>query len=167
MNHITVDDLGWAILAYLFAAALLCSIWDWFSGQYEVRIASRLLTRRARGEWALGLRPLRGIPFRIAITRRWYGTRAWVILRGHEDDDEPERYQVLGWDQEDTRVPWVRVMSIDNEDAESFWAPVTDFAPEAVRKLRPWIFRYRSLPVPVLFAYETLPRPAANVEVDA
>jgi hypothetical protein len=146
MNHITVNDLGWAILAYLFAAALLCSIWDWFSGQYEV-------TRAGRS--------------RVSVTRRWYGTRAWVILRGHEDDDEPERYQVLGWDQEDTRVPWIRVMSIDNEDAESFWAPVTDFAPEAVRKLRPWIFRYRSLPVPVLFAYETLPRPAANVEVDA
>ena len=137
--NITVPNLGWITLAFLLAGTVLGWIQDWFTGQYEV-------TREG---------------FRIRVTRRWYGTRAWVILRSHEDADEPERYQVAGWDQEDLSVPWVRVMSIDNEDAESFWAPVTDFAPEAVRRLRPWIFRYRRLPLPVLFAYRILPRDGA------
>jgi len=134
--------LPWGIIAFIAAAFIAASVQEWFTGQYEV-------TREG---------------FRIRVTRRWYGTRAWVILRSHEDADEPERYQVAGWDQEDLSVPWVRVMSIDNEDAEPFWAPVTDFAPEAVRRLRPWIFRYRRLALPVLFAYYLLRQPAGYLQ---
>jgi hypothetical protein len=139
MNSTT---LPWGIITCIVAAFVAASVQEWFTGQYEV-------TRKG---------------FRVHVARRWYGTRAWVVLRADADagagEDEPDRYQVLGWDQEDTSAPWVRVMNIDNEDAESFWAPVTDFAPEAVRRLRPWIFRYRRLLIPVLFAYKTLPRPA-------
>ena len=136
MNNAT---LAWGIITCIAAAFIAASVQEWFTGQYEV-------TRHG---------------FRLSVTRRWYGTRAWVVLRVQADEDEPDRYQVLGWDQENTLTPWVRVMNIDNEDAGSFWAPVTDFAPEAVRRLRPWIFRYRRLYLPVLFAYRTLPRDGA------
>jgi hypothetical protein len=129
----------WQILAFLGMVALITSAWDWFTDQYEVAAGRR-------------------IGFRL--WRRWYGTRAWVILRAEADLDEPQRYQVLGWDQEDCNAPWVHVTSIDDEDAGSFWAPVTDLAPEAVRRLRPWIFRYRWLRLPVPFAYVPLEHPA-------
>ena len=74
---------------------------------------------------------------------------------------------MLEVDTEDSDVPWLKVGSVDfdkdhldeDELAEPFWAPVTDFYPEAVRKLRPWIFRYRWLRLPVLFAYKTVSRP--------
>jgi hypothetical protein len=142
----TFAGLGWVIAAWLVAGLILSALMNWFTDQYEVAAGRR-------------------IGFRL--WRRWYGTRAWVILRAEADEDEPERYRVLGWDQEDCDAPWVRVMSIDNEDAGSFWAPVTDFAPEAVRRLRPWILRYRWLRLPVLFAYVPLPQPAGYAEADA
>lgn len=142
---ITTTNLPWIILACLPAGCVLAGIQDWFTGQYEV-------TRRG---------------WHLSVTRRWYGVRAWVILHAEADADEPDRYQVLGWDAEDMPAPWVRVMNIDNEDAESFWAPVTVFAPEAVRRLRPWIFRYHRLALPVLFAYKTLPRPVGYLRTDA
>ena len=44
---------------------------------------------------------------------------------------------------------------------------MTDFAPEAVRRLRRWIFRYHCLQLPVLFAYKTLSRPAGYLGTDA
>lgn len=134
--NITKADLGWVIATWLIAGLILAAIADWFTGQYEV-------TRRGRA-W-------------FRITRRWYGTRAWVILRVQFDWDEPERFRVDRWDDENTGVPWLLVHSIDDDGADSFWAPVTDFAAWAVRRLRPWIFRYGWLRLPVLFAYETLP----------
>jgi hypothetical protein len=133
----------WQILVFLAAFGAAVAAWDWFRDQYE-----------AAGGRRFGFR----------LWRRWYGTRAWIILRSEAGEDEPERYQVLAWDQEGCSAPWVHVVSIDNEDREPFWAPVTDFAPEAVRRLSPWIFRYRWLRVPVLFAYRTLDRPAGYVE---
>jgi hypothetical protein len=134
--------LPWGIIICIAAAFIAASVSEWFTGQYEV-------TRKG---------------FRVRVTRRWYGTRAWVILRAEAGQDEPYRYQVLGWDQEDTCVPWIRVANIDNEDTESFWAPVTDFYPEAVRRLHPWIFRYRRLPLPAIFAYKTLPHPVGYLQ---
>jgi hypothetical protein len=133
--------LPWGIIISLAIAWIFASVSEWFTGQYEV-------TRKG---------------FRVHVTRRWYGTRAWVILRSRKDDDEPERFRVLEVDAEDSDTPWLKVGSVDfadDEDAEPFWAPVTDFYPEAVRRLRPWIFRYRRLRLPVLFAYKTLPHPA-------
>jgi len=138
--NITVANLGWIILGYLVAATALSTIQGWFTGQYEI-------TRHG---------------FRLTISRRWYGKRAWVILRARKDDDEPERLRVLQMDTEDSEIPWLKVGSVDfadDEAAEPFWAPVTDFYPEAVRKLRPWIFRYRWLRLPVLFAYMPVSRP--------
>ena len=136
--NITRTNLGWVILAAFAVSFVLASVQEWFAGQYEV-------TRCG---------------FRFTVTRRWYGPRAWVILRSDKDDDEPERFRVLEVDDEDLNHPWLKVGSVDfdeDEDAEPFWGPVTDFYPEAVRRLRPWIFRYRRLRVPVLFAYKTLP----------
>ena len=138
--NITIANFGWVILAWLAAGVTIGTISDWFTGQYEV-------TRHG---------------FRFTVNRRWYGIRAWVILRGCKDDDEPERYRVFQVDTEDSDVPWLKVGSIDfaaDEAAEPFWAPVTDFYPEAVRKLRPWIFRYRHLRLPALFAYMPVSRP--------
>lgn len=140
----TTITLPWLLLVCVVAGTVLAGIQEWFTGQYKV-------TRRG-------------------VIRRWYGVRAWVILRGHEDDDEPERFRVLQVDAEDSDIPWLKVGSIDfagDDDAEPFWAPVTDFAPEAVRRLRPWIFRYRRLALPVLFAYKTLPRQADYLGTDA
>ena len=136
--NITTANLGWIILAWLVAGYVLGNIQCWFDGQYEV-------TRHG---------------FRVRGTRRWYGTRAHVCLRAEEDNDEAERWLVLGWDQEDCEVPWIRVINIDDEDARSRWAPVTDFAPYAVRRLRPWVFRYRRLAIPFLFSYWPLRQPA-------
>jgi len=152
--YFTFAGLGWIIAAWLVAGLTLAAVLSWFSGQYEV-------TRT-------GL-------FRFRADRRWYGTRAWVILHSEADEDEPERFRVLQVDTEDSETPWLKVGSIDfdedhlDEDvlAEPFWAPVTDFAPEAVRRLRPRIFRHRWLRLPALFAYETLPHPAGYVEADA
>jgi hypothetical protein len=139
--NITTGDAGWVIAALLLGGAVLGGIQDWLAGQYEV-------TRRGR------------VRFRVA--RRWYGTRAWVVLRREAGWDEPERFRVLGRDDENSSAPWLHVQSIDNDDSEAFWAPVTDFAPCAVRRLRPWVFRYRWLRIPVLFAYETVSRPAGG-----
>lgn len=142
---ITIHNLPWVILACIPAGCILSGIQNWFAGQYEV-------TRRG---------------FRFGVTRRWYGPRAWVIIRGHEDDEEPERFRVLNVDTEDTQVPWLKAVSIEDDGAGPFWAPVTAFAPEAVRRLRPWVFRYRRLRLPVLFAYKALPRPAGYPGTDA
>ena len=138
--------LPWGIIACIAAAFIAASVQEWFAGQYEVR-------RRGR--------------FWFRVTRRWYGPRAWVILRKHQDADEPERFRVLQVDTEDSDIPWLKVGSVDfanDEDAEPFWAPVTDFAPEAVRRLRPWIFRYRRVALPVLFAYYPLRQPAGYLQ---
>ena len=143
MNNAT---LAWGIITCIAAAFAAASVQEWFAGQYEVR-------RRGR--------------FWFRVTRRWYGPRAWVILRKHQDADEPERFRVLQVDTEDSDIPWLKVGSVDfanDEDAEPFWAPVTDFAPEAVRRLRPWIFRYRRLALPVLFAYYPLRQPAGYLQ---
>jgi hypothetical protein len=136
--NITIANFGWVILAWLAAGVTINGIETWFTGQYEV-------TRHG---------------FRFTAGRRWYGVRAWIVLRTKAEEDEPDRYQVLGWDQEDTRIPWVRVMNIDNEAAESFWAPVTDFCPRSVRRLRPWLVRYGRLRVPALFDYRPVRQPA-------
>jgi hypothetical protein len=136
--HITFAALGWVIAVWLIAGLTLAGAINWFSGQYEVT-------------W----KPLR-------IARRWYGIRARVILRDEAEQDEPERFKVLEVDTEDSDIPWLKVGSVDfaaDEDAEPFWGPVTDFYPEAVRRLRPWIFRYRWLRIPVLFAYKPWPSP--------
>lgn len=135
--------LGWLVAAAVCIAAAFAavSVQGWFTGQYEV-------TRHG---------------FRFTVTRRWYGIRAWVILRSHRDDDEPERFRVLRVDGEDLEAPWLKVGSVDfaeDEAAEPFWAAVTDFYPEAVRRLRPWVFRYGRLRVPILFAYRAPRRPA-------
>jgi hypothetical protein len=144
--NITAANLGWLILAALAASYVLASIQEWFEGQYEV-------TRRG---------------FRFTVARRWYGARAWVVLRDCKDDDEPERFRVLQVDTEDrNNPPWLKVGSVDfadDEDGEPFWGPVTDFYPEAVRRLSPWICRYNRLRVPVLFAYKPLPSPAGYMQ---
>ena len=74
------------------------------------------------------------------------------------DDDAPDRYVVLGWGPcEGTRIPWLQVHKLDpgfltywDEDAETFWAPVTDFAPYSVRRFRPHVWWFGRLPLPWL-----------------
>jgi hypothetical protein len=139
--NITINDAGWIITALLLGGAVLGGIQDWLAGQYEVTRGGRL---------------------RFRVTRRWYGARAWVVLRREAGWDEPERFRVLRQDDENSSVPWLQVQSIDDDAAEAFWAPVTGLAPYAVRRLRPWLFRYGRLRLPVLFAYEPVSRPAGD-----
>jgi hypothetical protein len=137
--HITLAGLGWIIAAWLVAGLALAGAINWFTSQYEVTYDS----------W----------PW---LTRRWYGTRAWVALRGHRHENDHHRFQVLKWDRDATDCPWLLVKDIDDEDAEVVWLPITRFVPEAVRRLRPWIFRYHWLRLPALFAYQTLPWPSGR-----
>jgi len=132
----------WVVFALVVAGFAAASVQGWFAGQYEV-------TRHG---------------FRVGVSRRWYGPRAWVIQRARKDDDEPERFRVLQVDSKGLEVPWLKTVSIDNEDAGPSWAPVTDFYPEAVRRLRPWIFRHRWLRIPVPFDYRIVRRPAGYLE---
>jgi hypothetical protein len=125
----------WLALAIFFAALALSSVQTWFGDQYEV-------TRGAR--------------FRLRVTRRWYGTRAHVCLRSAEDDDGALRFAVLDWNDESTPVPWLLVANIDDEDDGPYWAPVSDFAPYTVRRLRPHILRTEHYRFPQLFDYRPL-----------
>ena len=140
----------WQILAAIGALAALDWLSTWFAGQYEVT-------------W--------GRPFPRA-DRRWYGRNAHVVLRGNEDDADAPRYAVLDWDAENLDAPSLKVHQLDpdsnywDDNAEAFWAPVTSFAPYAVRRLRPWIFRYRWLRIPVLFSYQPVRHVAGRLEAD-
>jgi hypothetical protein len=131
--NITVADLGWLIVAWLAAGTALSGLQGWFTGQYAV-------TRRGA---------------RFIIARRWYGRYAHVCLRDAEGDDRSELYLVLEWDRDHPGPLWVRVVAVDNEDAESFWAPVSQFTPYSVRKFRPRLVASGRIPVPVLFWYVT------------
>lgn len=132
--------LGWAILALAFIGAgeVLGAVQSWISDRWEI-------TRR---------RPV----------RRWYGTRSQVVMRSAAGDDDPGRYVVLARDDENSAVPWLKVHKLDpgyltywDEDAEPFWAPVTDFAPYAVRRFRPGVTLIGRVPVPHLAEYPPLP----------
>ena len=135
--NITTANLGWIILTWLVAGYVLGQIQDWFDGQYEV-------TRHG---------------FRVRVTRRWYGTRAHVCLRAEEDNDKAERYLVLQWENEGTPVPWLLVEAMDDYWT-AHWAPVTDFAPYTVRRVRPHFLKYGRILVPQLRAYLPLRQPA-------
>ncbi len=113
----------------------------WWSGQYELT-------------W----KPPR-------ITRRWYGPRARVRLR-----HEPGLFCVLAWDNDNLPVPWLKVCPAveDEDDAGLFWAPVTDFLPDRVRRLRPSMLRrWRCVPLPLVWQYLPLPAPAVPLRSDA
>jgi hypothetical protein len=86
--------------------------------------------------------------------RRWYGTGARVTLRRDAGPRAPDRYAVIAWSDEATAVPWLLVSPVDDEDSEAFWAAVTDFSPDAIRRFRPYL---RDGWLPVLFAHETYP----------
>jgi hypothetical protein len=131
----------WAALVIIAAGFAGSTAWDWFTGQYEVT--------------------------RFRIVRRWYGISAHICLRAAGDAPDPDRYVVLGYDDEDSAVPWLKVHKLDpdyiryrDEDAEPFWAPVTDFAPYTVRRLCPHFLRFGRIPVPQLRAYRPLRQPA-------
>lgn len=151
--NITTANLGWLILACMLGGIILGGIQDWFTGQYEATFR---------------------MPFRFRVTRRWYGTSAHVCLRIAEDDEDPARYVVLDRDEENTAAPWLKVHKLNpeafsywDEDAEAFWAPVTDFAPYTVRLLRPHILRSERYRWPMLFDYLPLRQPAGYLGTDA
>jgi len=149
MNSITPADLGWFIVGLYAAGTVIGWIQGWLAGQYEV-------TRR-------GWRP--------AVYRRWYGTRAHLCLRGHEDDETPVLYVVLERDTENMPVPWLKVCQLDEghitkwaEDAAPFWAAVTDFAPYTVHKFRPGVLRFGRVAVPWFSWYRPLRQPSGFLD---
>lgn len=123
----------WAALVIIAAGFAGSTAWDWFTGLYEVT--------------------------RFRVVRRWYGTSAHVCLRGAEDDDDAGRFAVIKWDGEGTDVPWLLVEAMD-DGWTAHWAPVTDFAPYTVRRLRPHFLKFGRIPVPQLRAYRPLRQPA-------
>lgn len=139
MNSLEATNLAWAIIALIAAWAAGGWILDWLDDRYEV----------------CGFR----------VTRRWYGAAAHVILQSADDD--PDRYAVLDWRKDESQpVPWLLVHKLDpeyltfwDEDAEAFWAPVTDFAPYAVRRIRPYLYKFGPVPLPRLTKYVLLSGP--------
>ena len=138
-----------AVLVILAAGLALACVQSWLSGQYEL----------ARHGW---------LP---AVSRRWYCPRAHVCLRAEADGQDPARYAVLAFCAEHTPVPWLLVHKLNpeyltywDEDSGAFWAPVTDFAPYAVRRLRPHVERFGPAPVPWLTLYLPLRQPAGYLE---
>jgi hypothetical protein len=136
--NITPANLGWILAGWLLLGAIAGALQGWIVSRYEITL------RR---------------PFRATITRRWYGETSHVCLRPEADDDDPHRYLVLDRSDEYVPLPWLLVQDIDDEDADAYWAPVTDFAPYGVRRLRPWIFRYRWIVIPCLFSYLPVRKP--------
>ena len=136
--------LPWGIIVCVAAAFIAASVQEWFTGQYEV-------TREG---------------FRIRVTRRWYGTRALVCLRADEDDDKAGRYFVVKWDGKGTDVPWLLVEAMDDYWT-AHWAPVTDFAPCTVRRLRPHLAQYGRVLLPQLHVWLPLRQPAGYLGTGA
>lgn len=125
---LTTETPLWAYLAAIVLIVSASWVASWLKDHYELA----------------GHRPV----------RRWYGTGAWVTLRREAGLFAPDRYVIAAWSHEATSVPWLLAAPVDDEDAEAFWAPVTDFAPDAIRRFRPYLWRGW---LPVLFAHETLP----------
>jgi len=148
--NITVSQLGWYLVAFWAAGTALGMVQDWISDRWEFTVGGHAGFRAAR---------------------RWYGTAAHICLRADAEDDDPDRFAVLArWD-EDTAVPWLLVHRLDrehitgwDEDAEAFWAPVTDFAPYTVRRIRPHVIRFGRLRIPWLTKWLPLRHPAGFLD---
>jgi hypothetical protein len=147
--NITVSQLGWYLVAFWVAGIVLGWVQDWICDRFEFRVSRR------------GVR----------AARRWYGTAAHVCLRSAADDDDPDRFTVLARRDENTVVPWLLVHRLDpeyltywDEDAEAFWAKVTDFAPYAVRRVRPHFTRFGRVRVLWLTKWLPLSNPAGYLE---
>lgn len=138
----------WQILAVAGVLFAIDVSGSWFGNHFEL-------------DWS---RPL------PRVRHRWYGKNAHVVLRGDEDDEDPGRYAVIEFDLEHAGVPWLKVHLLDpdsnywDDNAEVFWAPVTQFAPYTVRRLRPYIAYYGRVPVPWLIQYLPLRRPVRYLE---
>jgi hypothetical protein len=115
----------WQILALIGVFLVATLAWGWFRDQYEPVWTGRL----------------------PRFTRRWYGLRAHVRIRSEEGHEIPDLFEVVEWGDDSTEVPWLCVRTVGDENAVSFWAPVTGFTPVAVRRLRP-PFSYAPLPEP-------------------
>jgi len=136
--NITPVNLGWWITGFLVVGTLAAWTQNWISDRYE------FVARDGR----------------VRISRRWYGGAAHVILRTQAGDEDPDRFAVLDWWDDNTAVPWLWVHKLDpeymtywDEDSEAFWAPVTDFAPYAVRRIRPYFYKFGPIRLPWLTKY--------------
>lgn len=147
--HVTAVRLGWWIVALIVAAVVI----SWIS-------------ERIRDCWE-------DTCDRPGLTRRWYGSHSRVFLRAEAANWGPARYTVIKWNAEHTDLPWLLVRKLNpadlrywDEDAEPFWAPMTDFAPDMVRRIRPHALRTEHHRFPELFDYRPLrQRPAYPGEV--
>lgn len=132
--------------AWIVVVAFFAFIWttEWFSRQYKIH-------RRGR--------------FWFRIIRRWYGEHAHVCFRVDEELDDPMWYQVLDWTDDYTEIPWVLIYRPDDDQLPAIWCPLSDLAPYTVRVLRPWIFRYGRMRIPMLFSYRPLRNPVGHIGV--
>lgn len=141
--HLTPARAGWWLLAFVLASAVVVRLSELLADRWEITPCA---------------------PWRHRIARRWYGTHAHVTLRAEAEADDPERYAVLDWDDASASVPSLKVHKLSpeslnywDEDSEAFWAPVTCFAPYAVRRLRPHFERFGRAWIPWLTLYLPLP----------
>lgn len=142
MNPLNAAMPMWVFLVIIASVAAFCAAWDWFRDHYEPAWHGRL----------------------PRFTRRWYGTGARVCFKADADLADPAWFQVLEWGDDHTDVPWVLLYVPDDEEFPACWCPVTDLAPYALRRLHPWVFRYRWLRIPLPFGYMPVPHRAGYAE---
>ena len=153
--NVTIGHIDWRVAVAVAALAafglyrVLGLSREWVTDRYETTVS------------------LRG---GLHVARRWYGAAAQVIRRDQVEAEDPDRFAVIDWWQDGPADggalagTWLWVARLDpdymtywDEDAEPFWAPVTDFAPYAVRRVRPHFWRFGRIPLPRLTSWVLLP----------
>jgi len=114
------------------------------AGAAVTLVAVLVIADRIRDRYELGHRPLR-------LRRRWYGPGCHVITKdfGHHPITEDfttsqhlrtDRYRVLAWENQHSRIPWIKITNADRIDDVAFWTEVTTLCPYSVPVLRPGLF---------------------------
>lgn len=112
--------MTWYLWLITGAAAcwLLTAVQGWLAARYEITVLS---------------------PWRLRVTRRWYGPGALVRLRARDGRHDPggRVFEVAGWTGKGTEFPWVLVR--DGGGRYAHWYRMDEFAPHLVRRFGPYL----------------------------